>query len=885
MTACVKNHSRRVALAVSASLVGALSLGAATVPAFADITTLDVPASTWSGVDFTWNAEGDKFGTFTVETGDQLLLTGAKDFAGNQLSMSDLTVIYVKDNNGDGTVNDGDLYWTTTPEGAGKYMAIVFNGRGDLDGSNANLGSEPGKTLSLSSLGLSGMQSETFDFQVVAKSIAGAYAYQGDDVSDTTFMYTGNDLFSSIHFADADGNKLDSGDFTVSGPTSVTSAGDYIFTLTGINEYSGTATVKVTVDKIDLSTAVVTVDPVGKSDGAFTAGKLYDSAKVFVNGEPVNPSIFDINNVSAEWPDGIVKEGTAFAGTHEATVHAEVSVRTGGGNKQNFVDASAKATTTILVVTRVLTGDFFYDGQNVNQPTPSTYANVTIDTSKGEELDTSLVAGYVGTEKVPTTTTVYKGGKVVTDYSEPGTYTVKVQFDAPDDLSYAGTTTFTATVISKHYNEKPQVFASVDGKDLCSGSASVEYDGKAIEPVVVAKAGSTTLVEGEDYTVTYTDKDGNAVEEIVEPGEYNATVDFGNAYYWDVAASGHYSVVPEVNFTVTVTKAQLRSAKADKDVYAYVEDQAVTPVFTAYNKGDLSGLSLEIDPAQTGVSYFELKLGKNGKPVAFDPDTMTTTGASAVDAVDVDGDKTPDYVLDNATPIKASDLTEEGWYVAQLTAPADDPHFQGQVYSQPFQVSTYAVYADVDASAWYAQDVYNAKEQGYMTGIAGTDLFMPEANITRGEIAKVFFNMAGVEYDEGYTSPSYVPTKFADVDAWAWYAEPIAWASNAGVVTGYLGTDNFGPNDQASREQVAAMIYRYAQAQGKDMTVDDADAALAAYTDGSQVSDWAKTAMAWCVENGVFGQNTTELKPQDNIQRAQVASIAVRVQPEALPHE
>ena len=127
-----------------------------------------------------------------------------------------------------------------------------------------------------------------------------------------------------------------------------------------------------------------------------------------------------------------------------------------------------------------------------------------------------------------------------------------------------------------------------------------------------------------------------------------------------------------------------------------------------------------------------------------------------------------------------------------------------------------------------------------------------------------------------------MPTKFDDVDGRAWYAEPIAWASNSGIVTGYDDT-TFGPSDKASREQVAVMLYRYAKAQGKDVTVDDADAALAAYKDGDQVSDWAKTAMAWAVENGVFGVDTDELYPTENIQRAAVAAIAVRFQPEALP--
>ncbi len=97
MTACVnKKHSRRVAAAVSASLVGALTLGAAPVLAVAEeapAETLDVlPSDTWDGVELTWSVEADRFGNYTAEAGDQFILTSATDAFGDPVSMSDLTV-------------------------------------------------------------------------------------------------------------------------------------------------------------------------------------------------------------------------------------------------------------------------------------------------------------------------------------------------------------------------------------------------------------------------------------------------------------------------------------------------------------------------------------------------------------------------------------------------------------------------------------------------------------------------------------------------------------------------------------------------------------------------------------------------------------------------
>ena len=237
---------------------------------------------------------------------------------------------------------------------------------------------------------------------------------------------------------------------------------------------------------------------------------------------------------------------------------------------------------------------------------------------------------------------------------------------------------------------------------------------------------------------------------------------------------------------------------------------------------------------------------------------------------DADGD------IVKGDKVKAEDLTAEGWYLAEINVLTTCGTLQGTGIQTTFQVLESAGYSDVAADAWYADEVYAAKELGYMTGIKGTQLFMPVANITRAELAQVFANMAGYVDDDLNT-----PTKFDDVDSWAWYAEPIAWASDAGIVTGYDDT-TFGPMDNATREQVAVMLYRYAKSQGKDVTVEDADATLAKYTDGDQVSDWAKDAMAWSVENGIFGVDTDELWANQNIQRAAVASIAVRFQPEAL---
>ena len=865
MTACVNKHSKRVAAVISASLVGALSLGVA-VPAFAAEGDIDLQSEqttpVWKGVDLTWNVEADRFGNYTVQAGDQFMLTGAKDAFGTSIPMSDLTVLIA-----DGTQTSiqggdlGDVVHTYTPSKPGKYTAFVFNGAYKLRDDWT-----PNTPLWQSDAdALNAMQFVAVPFTVEAKSLEGSFAYEGDDVADTNFKYTGYNKV--VNFADASQNKLVAGvDYTitsvretsgtsVSGINSINHAGTYVVTIEGAagSDYEGsTATVTFKVAPIDFDNDVFTVKTI-QQGFTFTSGELVDTSVVMVNGEPLADDAVKAFAVSVARADGVAANPTAYLGNTPAKV--VLSIEAGAGMNWSPDNYKGDSATAEMKVVGQLVGNFYYDNNLLSTTDSDGNYLLTVDASKGDSFDPALVSAALtnGGNSLPVDVTVYRNGEKTEDYSTPGTLTVSVDVATPSDLSYGGSATIKVTIKGKHYAAEPMVFAAIDGKN--ADGSKIEYDGEAVEPVVVAKSGSATI-DSADYTVTYTDADGEAVEEIVEPGEYTGTVDFGNAT-WGINGDTD-NKVDVVTFTFEVTKATIHSAKADKDVYAET-GEAVTPIFTAWTGEDLDGLSVEIDPAEVGVAYYK-----------------------AVEKTDYNNwlDPTDDvkYWEKDGDPIKASDLKKAGNYIAVVTVPADDPHFTGEVESEMFEISSYAVYSDVAADAWYADSVYNAAELGYMTGIKGTKLFMPEASISRAELSQVFFNMAGNASD----TEKFYPTAFSDVDGWAWYAPPVAWASEAGIVTGY-DSSTFAPMDKATREQVAVMLYRYAKGQGKDVTVENADETLAAYKDADQVADWAKDAMAWAVENGIFGVDTDELWAKQDIQRAAVATIAVRFQPEALP--
>ena len=172
-----------------------------------------------------------------------------------------------------------------------------------------------------------------------------------------------------------------------------------------------------------------------------------------------------------------------------------------------------------------------------------------------------------------------------------------------------------------------------------------------------------------------------------------------------------------------------------------------------------------------------------------------------------------------------------------------------------------AAFTDADRSAWYHDGVHYCVEHGLMVGTSQTT-FAPNIPITRGMIVTILWRLEG--------SPMVdAPLDYSDVQPEAWYGEAVRWADSAGVVTGY-GNGKFGPNDPITREQMAAMLWRYAGSPA-------AEGALSAFVDGTQTSGWAQSAMIWAVEQGLIaGVGNGRLEPRGQATRAQAATILMR---------
>ena len=172
-----------------------------------------------------------------------------------------------------------------------------------------------------------------------------------------------------------------------------------------------------------------------------------------------------------------------------------------------------------------------------------------------------------------------------------------------------------------------------------------------------------------------------------------------------------------------------------------------------------------------------------------------------------------------------------------------------------------APFLDADRTAWYHDGVHYCLETGLMVGTSPTT-FAPEQVTSRAMVATILWRLAGSPAADG-------TIHFADVPQDTWYTEAVHWAASAGVVTGY-STEKFGPNDPITREQLAAMLWRYA---GEPVS----SASLDAYGDAASVSSYAQQSMAWAVENGLI-QGITEntLRPRGQTTKAQASTILQR---------
>lgn len=273
----------------------------------------------------------------------------------------------------------------------------------------------------------------------------------------------------------------------------------------------------------------------------------------------------------------------------------------------------------------------------------------------------------------------------------------------------------------------------------------------------------------------------------------------------------------------------------------------------------------------SGVAYYQAPShGGSGSSGGSASTTYTltfeTNGGSAISKVTKNKGTTID--LAQYAPTK-SGATFEGWYADKgLTQKITSVKLDANttVYAKWTEAPVSGLpFGDVKSADWFYNDVKYVYEKGMMAGTAA-DVFAPNATTTRAMIVTILYRLEG--------SPAVTGTSaFTDVPAGQWYTDAVNWAAANQIVNGTSAT-TFAPNDSITREQMAAILYRYAQYKGYDVTK---KADLSGYSDNGQVSAYAKDALAWAnAAKLINGVTNITLAPQGNATRAQVSAILHR---------
>ena len=245
--------------------------------------------------------------------------------------------------------------------------------------------------------------------------------------------------------------------------------------------------------------------------------------------------------------------------------------------------------------------------------------------------------------------------------------------------------------------------------------------------------------------------------------------------------------------------------------------------------------------------------------------TLTVDRSTAAEGDSVTVTATPDkgYVLDRLTV-----ETDRGGTVRTTQKSGDRYRFtmpdRAVTVSATFRAAEQIPFTDVRTGDWWYQNVLYVYEKGLMTGTSQTT-FSPQATTTRGMIVTILHRLAG--------SPGAGGAPFTDVSAGQYYAVSIAWAASTGIVNGYDAA-HFGPNDPITREQMAAILYRYAGRMGYDTT---ALGDPSQFRDSGRIHAYAWTPLAWANGRGLInGKGDGVLDPTGQATRAEVAAILQR---------
>lgn len=604
------------------------------------------------------------------------------------------------------------------------------------------------------------------------------------------------------------------------------------------------------VPKIYISGGYFTVDPsaycvTGKTgvpsnrtdEYAWTVGKKSETKAEVATGEPT----VDTSNVTTN--------NDADKELLEDTKNALSSTKVEGNGIATAAAVAAnnntvKADEAVVNKLNAVAGNTTATAENTNIVI-QTYMDMTItgvDASSEKKTITVDIQPMYRT--VATTADVKNGGEIVLKGDESKAVNA-VQIGNPQKLAVSGETTVSIQL--------PTGFVTDATAKIFVQHKGYEYEATVTKDDGVYTATFTNPHGFSPFTISMTSQ---AVAQIGET-KYTSLQDAVNA----VENNGTIEIVGGTSpYTGTANKTFTVSNKTNAEITVngqkIAKDKSYTFKYTP-SSGSSSGGSSSGKTTYKVTTSAVNNGGVNASPSSAEKGATITITLSPDKGYKLDKLTVTDGSGKTVSTVKKSDT------VYTFTMPASAVKV-GVSYVKATETPSETKFNDVSANDWFASAVDYVTGKGMMNGTAD-NTFSPKANTTRGMVVTVLYRLEN--------QPSTSAASFTDVASGAYYANAVAWANANGIVSGY-GSGKFGPNDKVTREQLAAILYRYAQYKKYDVSGANS---LDGYTDVQSVSSYAVPALQWANAAGVVtGKSGSKLDPKGNATRAEVAAMLMR---------
>ena len=340
------------------------------------------------------------------------------------------------------------------------------------------------------------------------------------------------------------------------------------------------------------------------------------------------------------------------------------------------------------------------------------------------------------------------------------------------------------------------------------------------------------------------------VTEIVETEQYTGTVTWSPA---------HSTFAPSTKYTATITL----TPKPGYTLTGVPENYFTVDGADCTNAAD-SGVITAVFPATAANARpshrVTVEPGKNGDVTVSRPAAPTGTTITVTVTPDAGYELSDLRVTDkNGDELDVKSMGDNKF---SFRMPAG-----GAFVSADFVLQReYGSFGDVARGDYFFDAAEWAAENGIMDGVGG-GLFAPHSACTRAQIVTILYRMEG--------SPAASANPFRDVVSGSYYENAVAWAAEHGIAAGY-GGGLFGPNDRITREQLAAILYRYAQYKALDVSVGE-DTNILSYNDAASIADYAYPALQWACGAGLLKGSNGDLLPKATATRAQTVTILYRM--------